>query len=249
MLDNNNYVSTKRILEAVARDAAYDNVSVGDALEWLWEVIEYLNIPMYYRDEFVYIDVEDYRGKLPINFQRLIQVRDYVNKTPLMVSKYLYFQSPNKNSLEQVQAIVNEEGGSVEYSTSQQSSSTRMDQYTYQIRDGWIYTERATTKLELAYKAYPIDEEGYPMVPEDAKFIRALKTFLIWKLDYLAWRRQIISEVVYRDSESNYYYAAAAAQSKANMPDLEMMESMRRQSSLLVSDPNQFLKSFKYINR
>lgn len=204
---------------------------------------------MYYIDEFVYIDIEDYRGQLPNNLQQVVQVRDYTSKTPLMESKYLFFQSPNKTDLEQTQAIINEEGGSVEYSTSQQSSSTRLDQFSYKISDGWIYCERKDTKLELAYKAYPIDEDGFPMIPEDAKFIRALKTFLIFKLDYLAWRKGIISEAIFRASEQDYYYAAGAAQSKANMPNLEMMESIRRFSSLLVSDPNQYLKSFKYLNR
>lgn len=249
MLDNSKYVSTMRILEGVARDAAYDNVSIGDALEWLWEVIEYLNIPLYYVDDIVYIDVEDYRGRMPENFQKLVQVRDYVTKTPLLESKYLFFKSPNKTPLDQIQAIVNVEGGSVEYSTSQQSASTRYDQYTYKIEEGWIYTEYSTTKIEMAYKAFPIDENGFPKVPEDAKFLRALKAFIIMKLDYLGWRKGLISEAIYRNSEQDYYYAAASAQSKANMPNLEMMEAMRRQSSLLVSDPTQYLKSFKYINR
>lgn len=248
MLKTDNYISSLAIFEAIARDADYDNISYGDAVEWIWEVIELLGIPMYYMDDLCEIDITDYKGILPSDMHSIIQVRDFYSKVPLSQTTNLFYRSDTETP-SQMQAIMLVDGGYEPLDTTELSSRARQLQYSYKVQDKVIYTEYQTAKLELAYSKFPIDKNGFPMIPDDAKFMRAVKAFIIMKLDYKQWRKQLISEAIYRDSEQNYYYAAASAQSKANTPDVATMETIRRFSSLLVSDNTQFNKSFKFFGK
>lgn len=248
MLNTARYISSFRVLDSVASYSDHDTYNLGDVLNWVWDVISYLNIPMVYLDTSVEIDIENYRGALPQNFHKEIQVRELYSKKPLIKATNLFFNSPNKEDVLEVVPHINLEGDTGFITTDAQSAHNFYTEYSYNIKDGWLYTEFQTGTVEMMYKAFPVDEQGFPLIPEDAKLIRAIKAYIIKTLDYKAWRKGLLSREIYADSEQEYYFAAASAQSHANMPDLAMMENIRRFSSLLVSDPNQYSKSFKFLN-
>lgn len=244
MIKNSKYISTITILEAIARESDYDNVNLGDVVEWLWEVIEHLSIPMYYIDTTSSIDVLDYRGILPSKIESIDQVRDYYSKIPLLPTSNIFYKSPNKTSTAMPVAILNVDGGTETLDSLSLTSRVTNEQYQYKVENGYIYTEFPECKLEIAYKTYPIDAEGFPMIPEDIYFIKAVRSFIIMKLDKKQWRKGLLPENIYRDSEQDYYFCAAQAKGHAALPDLDMLEKIRRFSALLVSDTNGFNKSF-----
>ena len=50
---------------------------------------------------------------------------------------------------------------------------------TYKIQGNFIFTAPMDCgKIEIAYRAFQLDEEGYPMLPDDASFIRALQSYI-----------------------------------------------------------------------
>ena len=40
------------------------------------------------------------------------------------------------------------------------------DQPQYFIKPGWLVTNRRKGFVKLAYKAIPVDERGYPLIPD-----------------------------------------------------------------------------------
>lgn len=249
MLNTGNYVSSRTVLDGVASYTDIVNLNPGDVYSWIWDIINALNIPLVYIPLSTEIDIQNYRGLLPQNYHKDIQIREYYSKTPLTKSTNLFFLSPNKDEILQIAPHINLEGDTGFITTDNFSSQSLKKEYSYLIRDGWVYVEFQEGKVEMMYQAFPIDKHGFPMIPEDVKLIRAVRSFIIKNADYKAWRKGLISEAIYRDSEQESYYATAAAQSHANMPDLATMENIRRFSSLLVSDPEQFSKSFKFLNK
>lgn len=247
MLNNSKYISTFSIIERVIRDSGYDDISFSDVVEWLWEVLGYLEIPLTLIDDNCYVDVTDYKGILPSNLESIQQVRDYYSQIPLIKVSDIFYKSPNKTKIDNNNAYLNGEGETINLDTNNVSASSRYGQYTYKIEDGMIYTEYQKVRVEIAYKRFPVDDKGFPIVPQDAKLIRALKNYIIMMMDKRAWRKQLIPQSVYAESSQDYYVAAAAVQSYSMMPDLAEMEKIRRFSSLLVSDTNNYDKSFKYL--
>lgn len=82
-------------------------------------------------------------------------------------------------------------------------------------------------KVCLAYYAYPIDNEGYVMIPDTAKFKRAVTDFLIWRHDYIQWRQSALPDAVYKESRDNKNWSVASAASELKIPDDFQMDSIK----------------------
>lgn len=99
----------------------------------------------------------------------------------------------------------------------------------YKLNNGYMYTNFKYGFVEMSYKAYPLDEFGMPMIPDDIRYIKAVEWYLTSRIDYKRWRlsRNAQDERFYRESDREATWYIASARSKSKMPSLDMMESIK----------------------
>lgn len=117
----------------------------------------------------------------------------------------------------------------------------RLSPYTYKINNGVIFTSFENGYINMQYKAYPIDSEGFLMIPDDEKFRVALKYHIMYKLDFRRWRSNPASsglKALLNDSEQRRDFYVGAARNKAHIPSIDGMEKLK----------NQWLRSIPKIN-
>jgi hypothetical protein len=83
---------------------------------------------------------------------------------------------------------------------------------TYVIKENLIDISDENAILELAYTAFMIDEHGFPMVPDNERVIEAVRSFVTFRIDHKLWRKEKISERIYRDSEKEWLWYIGSAQ-------------------------------------
>ena len=120
--------------------------------------------------------------------------------------------------------------------------------YTYRINAGNIETSFEDGFVELVYNGFEVDCNGFPMIPDDVKFEKAVESYLIERLDYLKWRRGELADKVYRKSEQERDWYIAAARSKGNLPSIDKMESWKNAMLRSIVKPNQHAHGFKYLS-
>lgn len=128
----------------------------------------------------------------------------------------------------------------------------RVSPYGYRINNNVIFTEFKEGYINLAYKAYPIDDDGYLLVPDDEKLRAAVKYHLIYKIDYRNWRVNPASpgmKALLNDSEQKRDYYAAAARNKANIPNVAKMESIKNRWVSLIPRINEHRNGFTSLNK
>ena len=59
---------------------------------------------------------------------------------------------------------------------SDMNSST--SDYTYKIQGNVIYTSIPNGVIEIAYQAISLDENDYPLIPDNSSFTRALEAYV-----------------------------------------------------------------------
>lgn len=118
------------------------------------------------------------------------------------------------------------------------------DQYVYYINNNYIKLNIRSGYLMLAYQAMPVDEEGYPMVPNDASFFEALYWYITMKLLYPRWQQGSIRDAVYYDARSNWNYYCNQSYGKAMMPSADKLESLKNKWLQLYPDINDFNHNF-----
>lgn len=99
--------------------------------------------------------------------------------------------------------------------------------YVYYILGNYMKLNVATGYIKIAYKAKPVDEEGYPLVPDDEAFMEALYWYIVMKLMYPEWAAGRIRDEVYYDSRRSWNYHCKQAYGKAAMPSGDKLEAMK----------------------
>jgi hypothetical protein len=86
-------------------------------------------------------------------------------------------------------------------------------EYTYVAEEGIIKTSLNDGYVEVAYRALPIDEDGFPLIPDNQKVLLAIEYYILFrylgplydigKITDRAWNRIETSKCFYISSASN----------------------------------------------
>jgi hypothetical protein len=117
----------------------------------------------------------------------------------------------------------------------------------YKLNNNYIFTNFRNGFVEMAYRAYPVDEFGMPMVPDNIKFIKAVEWYLISRIDYKRWRtsRNAADQRVWESSSREADWYVASARSAAHMPSVDKMEAIKRMLMRSIPKINEHNQGFK----
>lgn len=234
---NGKYVSMEFLLGKVYRDNGYDlELLYSDAIEWVAEALDLIGADLQFENKVTNgqegmpspIEIQGYRGTLPCDFHIGIQARDYEHNFPMRYntdSFALSYLDPNaSNTASQVKSSI-----------------------TYGFKKGFIFTSFETGYVELSYWAFPTDDNGMPMIPDNTKVIQAVASYLRMKIDYKLWRSGRLNGQVYADSQTEWCWYVGAAANSMKMPSIDQMESIKNQWLRLIPSVNEHMYSFKYL--
>jgi len=118
---------------------------------------------------------------------------------------------------------------------------------TYIIDCDYIKTSFASGKICLSYMAFPLDEDCYPMVPDDISFSEAMFWYIYKKI--LLSKPDIKNNGIdYGYAEQQWKYYCTQARNAANYPDIDKYESFMNQWVRLIPDINRHDTAFEHLN-
>lgn len=228
---NGQYTTVERVIEKLQDWYGFDEVDKISIIEHICDIAGYLNIPESFVDKFTTVDIENYRAALPTDFYSLNpgSVMEVDSACVLRES----FDLMTRFDIDD------------DYSTTDVPDTIL---YTYLIKQGYIFTGLEETTLEIAYKAFPIDTDGYPMIPDDSKAIRAAVDYIAGKIAMKYWLKDRLSEVKYREIQQQTYFSMASYYTHSKMPSIDQMEGLKNKYLQLVGNPNHHDNNFKYLN-
>ena len=100
----------------------------------------------------------------------------------------------------------------------------------------------------LSYTAFPVDEDCYPLVPDDISFREAMFWY-IYKKFLLGGYMPNANGMTYQVAEEQWKYYCTQARNAANYPDIEKYESFLNQWVRLIPNINRHDDNFRDINR
>lgn len=259
-------ISTKEIILKVLRDNGYQvqDFTYSDIIEWIGECIDLIGCPYTLRKNIAVIDIKDHRGLLPCDFHTLIQSSALDCRTgvqiPMRTANHsfhpIFLKNPNNYNLINSQEPISydAEGNPVfnfynyDVAISKESVNDVILSYkdvTYELNDNYIFTSfKDTAKVLLSYYAFPIDKEGFPLIPDNQKFREATAAFVRYKIDYKLWRKGKLDNNVFSHSEREKDWYIGAATTSGLMPSVDGMESLHKQLGRLVPRFNEHSKFF-----
>ena len=118
---------------------------------------------------------------------------------------------------------------------------------TYIIDNDYIKTSFESGKICLSYKAFPTDEDCYPLVPDEISYSEAF----FWYI----YKKVLLSRPDFKKNGINYSYAeqqwkyyCTQARNAANYPDIDRYESFMNQWVRLIPNINRHDVGFEQLN-
>jgi len=253
------YTSTKEIINGFFRNTGYnEHVNIGDMAYWVYEAMELVGFPLQYIPKVIghksdsSYQLETYKVELPCDFHKLMAISvdgvmavpasslfhhlmdsdccgDFTDSNPpeLFYDNFGNVFSPQALPL------------NIFLATNPPSFTINSNYITFNVKEG---------KVCMAYWAFPLDDEGFPLVPDDLKYKRAVSSYLQYKVDYIMWRQDLLTDKVYMKSEQDWLWNVASASSHLKTPDLNQMEAMRRQFTKMIVRNQDFRTGFANIS-
>ena len=204
----------RRILDRVMRHPLMKDVPFEAAIEYAVDFIELMGTPAIYTEKTAKIEVRDWRGELPCDFYNMIQVRDGADAKrhhPGFAYRYSsdsFHLSPDHKPMD--------------------------SSHTYKLQGHCIFTSTRNTTLEIAYHAFAVDDEGLPLLPDNASFLRGLENYIKLQWFTILYDTGRISRDVLQNAQQEYAWAAGDAQSEFSRLDLDKAETLANSFNTLL---------------
>nr|DAY45767.1 MAG TPA: hypothetical protein [Crassvirales sp.] len=223
------YVSIKEIMDNLLDHPLLQDITLERAINYALHFIKIIGTPTQFEEKTDIIEIKNYRGLLPCDFYSMIQVRTSDTCNRPQIFRYAtdsFHYSPNKNEPE-IDAI----------------------DLTYKIQNSIIFTSIKEGTIEIAYQAIMIDEEGYPLIPENSSFIQALELYIKKRVFTILFDQGKINQAVLQNTQQEYAWYVGQAQRELSMPTLDQMESISNMWTQLLQRNNEQAKGFKPLGR
>ena len=195
------YINIKYILDRILQHPLMQDVTFEQAVSYTVDFMRLVGVPNMFFEKTVVIEVSNYRAMLPCDYYKVIQIRKPGGPT-FRYSSDSFHMSEYKDF-----------------------NNRPISDLTYKIQGNIIYTSIENGEIEMSYKAIAVDEEGYPLLPDNSSFTRALKLYIKKEHFTILFDTGKIDFKVLQNVQKEYSWAVGDCQTEFNRLSLDEAES------------------------
>ena len=250
-----NYISLKALTDKLLRHPMMNGISFEAIVDYAVDFMRIVQCGGFFEEKCVTIPIYQYKGALPEDFYEINQLR-LINNT-IKVPKYIQDNYRDENNNEVPLSTYTQIGyEDLEYTnnatfrhatdTFHLSDTKSKVGLTYKIQGGFIFTSIKEGEVELSYKAIIIDDEGFPMIPDNSKFTRALESYIKKQWFTILFDMGKIQNAVLQNTQQEYAWAVGACESEFQKMTLDKAESFYNSWRTLIPREYQHSRNFAY---
>lgn len=218
------YISIKRVLDDLLDHPLLRDLTLEQVVRHTLRFIGLHGYPKLYQDKIERIPIKDYRGLLPCDLISIIQVREDKSKTCMRSMTDTF--TPGMSSGEK-------------------RKHERWEELTFKTQGRVIFTSFKDGVVEIAYKAIPVDDMGFPLLIDNETYLNALESYIKVKVFTVLFDIGKIQSSILSNAQTEYAWAAKEVEREFTMPSMSEMESITRMMNTLVKPTRQFDNNFK----
>lgn len=199
-------------MDKLTKHPLLEDIPFETVVDYAVDFIRIVGTPPSFFEKTEKIEIKDYRGFLPCDYYQMIQVRILGRgheKAAFRYSTDSFHMSDIKHGFREL---------------------------TYKIQGNCIITSIPRGLIEIAYEAMPIDDEGYPLIPDNSSYSRALIAYIKKEWFSIQYDQGKIPDKVMIKAEQDYSWAVGQAQTDLIRPTIDQMEAISNMWNKLLPD-------------
>lgn len=211
------YINIREVLSRVMRHPLMSSITLEYAIQYTLDFIGIMGLPKVYEDKRAVVKIEMFRGVLPCDCVMINQVRDCKSGVCLraMTDNFPGTHKEDKGEL------------------------------SFKTQGAVIYTSFKKGEIEISYKGIHVDDEGLPMLPDNAVFLKALEAYIKKEWFTVLFDLGKVQLASLQNTQQQYAWLAGQLQSEFTIPSVSEMESFKRSWCTLIQRTTSFNDGFK----
>ena len=245
MVTNIQYTNIRRVQDDITDHPLLRDVTLEQVIRHTIRFISLHGYPQLYQDKIDTVDIKDFRGLLPCDLISIIQVKDLKTDVCLrsMTDTFTPGLRPKPDMRNQPKDLLNNLKPLVD--TYIPPIQEYREEPSFKTQGRIIFTSFPEGRVEIAYKAIPVDEDGFPLLIDNETYLNALEAYIKVKVFTIKFDTGKIQAGVLSNAQSEYAWAAHLLQSEMTTLSMAEMESMTRYLNTFIKPVRQFDNGFK----
>lgn len=202
-------------MDRITRHPLIKDVPFETVVDYAVDFVKIVGMPPTFLEKTADIEIREYRGKLPCDFYKMIQVRMMSNPH----GEHPAFRASTDS-----------------FHMSSHKEDKIRGGLTYKIQNSCIIASIPNGIIEIAYMAMPVDDEGYPLIPDNNSYIKALELYIKLQVFTSLFEEGKIKGEVLSHTEQQYAWYVGQAQTDLIRPTLDEMEAISNMWNKLLPD-------------
>lgn len=212
------YINIRVILDKLMRHPLMQDLSLETIVDHTIDFMRIVGVPNMFTEKVVTINVDNYRAMLPCDYYQMIQIKDKDNNTFRYTTDSFHLGQQDK---------------------------TKYYDLTYKIQGNIIYTSIKEGEITVSYQAIYTDEDGYPLIPDNSSFTRALELYIKkWYFTILVELGKIQLPIL-QNIQQEYAWAVGDCETEFNRLSLDKAESFFNSWKTLIIRDSQHRQGFR----
>ena len=258
MVDGITYTNINRVLDNLMDHPLMRDLTLEQVVRYAVRFIEINGFPRMYEDKIENVEIDDFRGTLPCDFVRITQVKDTRTGVCLrsMTDNFPKALSPNEPP---PRPPYKDFMNNAKEARMRDKKKFPIHPNEWYIPHAHLYKEEPAFKtqgrvifvtfphgvVEVAYKAIPVDKDGFPLLIDNEAYLDALEAYIKKQVFTVKFDTGKIQANVLQNAQADYAWAAARLNSEFLIPSVDEMESITRLWVRMLHSPRQFDNGFK----
>ena len=239
------YTNIRRVLDDLLDHPLLRDLTLEQVVRHTIRFISLHGYPKLYQDKIDTVDIKDFKGLLPCDLVQIIQVKDLDTGVCLRAMTDTFTpglrKKPSMN--EHPKDLLNNVKPPVD--TYIPPLRVHTEELSFKTQGRIIFTSFPKGQVEIAYKAIPVDEDGFPLLIDDETYLNALEAYIKVKVFTVKYDTGKMTTGILGNAQTDYAWAAHLLQSKMTIPSVSEMESITRTLNTMIKSNTHFDNGFK----
>ena len=217
------YTNIRLILDKLLRHPLMQDISLEIAVDYTIDFMRIVGTPSMFTEKTEVLHIDKYRAVLPCDYYQMIQVRSTKG------GQFAFRYSTDTFHM----------------SNCKDDNDRGFADLTYKIQGSMIYTSIETGDIEISYQAIATDSEGYPLLPDNSSFTRALELYIKKQWFTILFDLGKVSPAVLQNVQQEYAWSVGDCQTEFNRLSIDKAESFYNSWRTLILRDTEHRTGFK----
>ena len=231
------YTNIRRVLDSLHDHPMLSDLTLEQVVRYTVRFIGLHGYSKLYQDKEADVNIHEFRGVLPCDLISIIQVKDSCSGTCLrsMTDSFTpgLVPTPPTPSNSHMPYIPQKAPGHGEPA--------------FKTQGRIIFTTFPEGEVRIAYKAIPVDEDGFPLLIDNENYLACLEAYIKKQVFTVKFDQGKIAAGVLQNAQTDYAFLAGQLASEFQIPSYSEFESIGRYITSILPSVRNFDQGFKHL--